>query len=115
MTRISWLIFSDYHGCFHLSSPYTLLISNYSDMTVTLCRELCRGENHTHAAVSRGTDCYCLDDEPSPSAQLAYTDCMYTCAANANQNCGGEADVVAVYFIGEYASYILEEVHLSGQ
>ena len=100
LTFSSLCVSSDYRGCFPLTSRNTLIVADYNDMTVTLCRELCRGENHTHAALSRGVDCYCLDNEPSSSDQLAYTDCAYKCAGNANQHCGGEAGAVAVYFVG---------------
>ena len=91
---------SDYVGCFPIPSQ-TPFLSNYGDMTVTLCRELCRGSLYTYAALSVPSDCFCFNSHPDETTRLPYRDCTVKCKGNAAQYCGGNT-AAAIHFVGKF-------------
>jgi hypothetical protein len=69
-------------------------MEDHGDMTVTLCRELCRGRGRAYSAVTGGgASCHCFRDDavlpPPDSARLPYGSCDGPCVGNVRQNCGG--------------------------
>ncbi|KAK3793437.1 hypothetical protein RRG08_039145, partial [Elysia crispata] len=82
----------NFRGCQAAPANQEPFLVSTSDMTATLCQELCRGQSKTHAAVSVAS-CYCVDAPSGWFNSSALTDttaCSSRCPGHRNQFCGGQ-------------------------
>ena len=92
-------------------------LSDHGDMSVTLCRQLCRGRLVSYAGLAGGTDCHCMSKESYMSGLTGVlpSECNIACPSNNQQRCGG-FNTTNVYHVGKYLyliSHILQ-IRLTG-
>ena len=93
------LYLSDMIGCFETPVATMPVLSGFSSMELTLCRQLCLAQNAT-VAMMTSDSCYCgglallaeLASSESPS-------CWNTCDLHSSQWCGNASGAVA-YLLG---------------
>ena len=100
----------DYYGCGSLYGVDTHLV-DYGDMTVTFCREYCRGLGYNWAATTAAVNCSCLSSSLSNYSYVSsdVRECNTSCAGHVRQMCGG-AERYSIYFVGRQELYILNQI-----
>ena len=94
------VLIPDFKGCFLKPSSVPFL-SNHGDMTITLCREMCRGNKFQFSATHNTTNCFCIQWEEFETLVKANdSDCDKRCAGNYQQYCGSTG-TVPVFFVGK--------------
>ncbi|XP_033726780.1 uncharacterized protein LOC117316345 isoform X1 [Pecten maximus] len=87
---------TQYLGCFNVPSSIQPIISEYQNMDLTLCKQICMGNvSIDGVALIQRTACYCTESLPAVSVTNSLS-CNVTCPGNSLQVCG-EDDVVNAY------------------
>jgi len=78
------------------------VLAGHGDMSITLCRQICRGLTIQFAAVSNGKDCQCFtDDSGFELALVPLVNCNTPCSGHTTQICGS-AEFMNVFDVSEY-------------
>ncbi|RUS83469.1 hypothetical protein EGW08_008785, partial [Elysia chlorotica] len=90
-------------GCQSPPTNVQPILTSTTDMTATLCLELCRGQSWTVAAVTESS-CYCVDslltlDTNSSWSAMDTAECSRRCPGHRSQFCGG-ANLALWYYLG---------------
>lgn len=101
-------------GCFSMSAQTRdreLNVGNSDTNTPTECAARCVAEGLQVAMVMSKIQCWCLQQPPAPSLQVAATECSKPCSGNAAETCGSQwhANVFRITsFVPEVITFFVE-------
>ena len=78
------------------ASPFdSIYTKQNSDMSLTFCVQICKGQS-VYMAMIQNETCFCVDTMPASSVTLDVDNCTIPCPGNDFQLCGGHGDVYSV-------------------
>ncbi|GJQ70820.1 oxt [Trypoxylus dichotomus] len=90
-------------GCFKDEKSFRILSAYYSNNkennSPEYCIYLCLQSGFSFAGVQYSTECFCGNDEPSPSLKLPDSSCNMKCPSDSHQVCGGYC-TMNIYYTG---------------
>ncbi|XP_055373192.1 xylosyltransferase oxt isoform X2 [Condylostylus longicornis] len=80
-------------GCYKDEKEYRLLSGYYTNFkqsnSPNKCIQMCLQSGFQYAGVQYGTECFCGNEPPPPSARISDPNCNMKCTGNAKEACGG--------------------------